>query len=253
MSFVAVGVSVGSKVIGGVIKGNANKRAAQTQANAADRANQMQWDMFQEQQGIYQKNYDQQRLDEQPWRQAGLGALEDMRGGDFQRDFTAEDFKQDPGYEFRMKEGQKALERSASARGGIQGGRAMKELARYGQGFASNEYSNAYNRFNSDRDRRFKRLSNIAGIGQNSAVRLASAGSNYTGSMGGAASRYATAYGENTMGAGNAKAGAQVANGNLWGGVASGIGQGFMNASMMGRRTPGGQAGGSYGNYGGIV
>jgi len=132
-----------------------------------------------------------------------------------------------------MKEGQKALERSASARGGIQGGRAMKELARYGQGFASNEYSNAYNRFNSDRDRRFNRLSNIAGIGQNSAARLASAGSNYAGSIGGAAGRYATAYGENTMGAGNAKAGAQVANGNLWGGVATGFGQNYMDATVM--------------------
>jgi hypothetical protein len=86
--------------------------------------------------------------------------------GDFSRDFSLADFNKDPGYQFRMDEGQRALEGSASARTGIQNGRTMRELQRYGQDYASGEYSNAYNRFNADRTSRFNRLATVAGSGR---------------------------------------------------------------------------------------
>jgi hypothetical protein len=72
--------------------------------------------------------------------QTGIGALgriEDiLMGGDMSQ------FQTSPGYEFRLAEGEKALERSAAARGGLMGGRQMKAMTRYGQDYASNEFSN---------------------------------------------------------------------------------------------------------------
>ena len=59
---------------------------------------------------------------------------------------TAADMGQDPGYQFRLTEGQKALERSGAARGVTNTGGNMKGLLDYGQQAASQEYGNVYNR-----------------------------------------------------------------------------------------------------------
>jgi len=59
---------------------------------------------------------------------------------------TAADMALDPGYQFRLSEGQKALERSGAARGVTNTGGTMKGLLDYGQQAASQEYGNVYNR-----------------------------------------------------------------------------------------------------------
>ena len=59
---------------------------------------------------------------------------------------TAADMGQDPGYQFRLSEGQRALERSGAARGVTNTGGNMKGLLDYGQQAASQEYGNVYNR-----------------------------------------------------------------------------------------------------------
>ena len=64
-------------------------------------------------------------------------------------------FQTDPGYEFRFNEGMRGLERGAAARGGVLSGGFGRKAVRYGQDYASNEYSNVYNR-----------IAGIAGIGQ---------------------------------------------------------------------------------------
>jgi hypothetical protein len=139
-------------VISSIVAGN-KAEGAQTEA-----ANRM---------GAFSKDiYDQQRADNAPWREAGQRAVGKMEDADYMRDFTMADYQADPGYQFRMDEGQKALEKSAAARGGLMSGGFMKGLAKYSQGVASQEYQNAYDRFNSDRDRRFGRLSQLSGMGQ---------------------------------------------------------------------------------------
>ncbi len=50
------------------------------------------------------------------------------------------DFTTSPGYEFRMKEGQRALEASRAASGMLNSGATGKELMEYGQGIGSAEY-----------------------------------------------------------------------------------------------------------------
>jgi hypothetical protein len=52
----------------------------------------------------------------------------------------------DPGYQWRMDQGRKALEASAAARGGLFSGATGKALVDYGQGLASQEYDKAYGR-----------------------------------------------------------------------------------------------------------
>ena len=79
-----------------------------------------------------------------PWREAGVDAL-----GKLQTKIAdgPGDFEQSPGYQFRLDEGQKALERGASARGGVLSGAAVKDAMRYGQNFATNDYDNFLRRY----------------------------------------------------------------------------------------------------------
>jgi hypothetical protein len=219
----AIGTLAGGagKLIGAKMESDAAKDAAGIQSAAADRATQLQ-----------ERMYNQSRADNEPWRQAGLGALSKMGDADYMRDFTAADFQQDPGYAFRMQEGQKALERSAAARGGLQSGGTLKALSRYGQDFASNEYQNAYTRFNADRDRRFGRLSNLAGMGQTATGQNAAYGQNY-----------ANQASENITGAANAQAAGKIGSANAWGGALSSIGQMGMD---MGAMAATGGAGGNW-------
>lgn len=209
MAFVAVATvgAAGLGLAGGIMSSNAAKDASAAQAAAADRATTLQRDI-----------YNQNREDQEPWRKAGAQALSGLGNSDFQRDFTSRDFDVDPGYNFRMAEGQKAIERSAAARGGLNSGANMKALAKYGQGLASDEYNNAYNRFNSDRDRRFNRLSSVAGVGQTANNALAQAGQNF-----------ANQAGSNMMGAANAQGAAGIAGANAMGGAISGIGSAAMS------------------------
>lgn len=97
--------------------------------------------------------------------------------GEFNQKFQ---FSQDdPGYQFRLQEGQKALQRSKAAQGAVRGGGVLKALSRYGQGMASQEYQNAFDRFQSDRAQRFGMLSDLAKTGQTSAAQAIGAGNAY--------------------------------------------------------------------------
>jgi hypothetical protein len=59
---------------------------------------------------------------------------------------TATDMAADPGYQFRLQQGQEALERSGAARGVTRTGGTLKDIVDYGQRAASQEYGNVYNR-----------------------------------------------------------------------------------------------------------
>jgi hypothetical protein len=103
------------------------------------------------------------------------------------KDFTNEDFVKDPGYEFRLAEGEKGINRALSARGGYDSGSALKALARYNQDYGSTEFGNAYNRDAANKARIFSFLSGEkqtglgavgtgAGIAQNTANNVGNIG-----------------------------------------------------------------------------
>ena len=160
MSFVAAAIA-GSALVGAY----SSNRAAKTQAEAANRATDVQRDIFNRQVEL-----------QEPWRQAGINALGKMQSGDVMG-------YMDPSYQFRLSEGLKAMQRTAAARGGLLSGGALKEAQRYGQGLASTEYGNAFNR-----------LASLAGVGQTATNQLGSAAGTYGSNVGnlmtsGAASR----------------------------------------------------------------
>jgi hypothetical protein len=59
---------------------------------------------------------------------------------------TGESMLVDPSYQFRLSEGQRALDASAAARGTLRTGGHLKDTIGYGQQFASQEYGNIYDR-----------------------------------------------------------------------------------------------------------
>ena len=113
----------------------------------------------------------------------------------FGETFTAPEVTEDPGYQFRLKEGMDALEHSAAARGGLLTGATAEALTDYSQGLASQEYGNAYNRalteyqqayniFQQNQANQFNRLSSLSGGGQTAAGNLSSAGQFAAGNIG---------------------------------------------------------------------
>lgn len=210
------GLSGVTGLVGSMIGADASKSAAKTQAKSAKNANKLIWDMYQ-----------QSRDDSMPWLTTGkdaLGKLSDLTkdGSDYMRGFNLSDFQADPGYQFRMDEGQKALERSAAASGNLNSGATLKALSRYGQDYASNEYNNAYNRWNNDHATTWNRLSSLAGVGQTQSAQLGNWGQQ-TGQV----------MGNNIIGAGNATAAGKIGAANSWNGALTNIGNNAMTMGML--------------------
>jgi hypothetical protein len=131
--------------------------------------------------------------------------------------FGMQQFQADPGYGFRLSEGQKALERSTAARVGLQSGAALKAAARYGQEMGSQEFQNAFNRFQAEREARLNPLQSLAGVGQTTSNRLSDTAGTFGRSVGG---MYMD-QGSNTA---NALLAAQRARGSAYGQLGSALG-----------------------------
>jgi hypothetical protein len=124
--------------------------------------------------------------------------------GKYGRDFGMSDFQQDPGYAFRLSEGQKALDRSAAARGGLISGGALKAASRYGQDMGSQEFQNAFNRYQTNRSNQLNPLQSLMGAGQTSTNFLGQAGAQNAGAMGNYMTGAAAAGAAGQMGSANA-------------------------------------------------
>lgn len=209
------GAAYGQKSdVGSVVSGAASIYSANKQADAARDAANMSAAGSDAALKLQSQMYNQNRADQAPWLAAGQSALgyltqgigSNGMNGDLTRSFKMSDYQADPGYAFRQSEGQKALERSAAARGGLYSGRAAKDLTRFAQDTASNEYGNAYNRFNNDQTTKFNRLSSLAGLGQNANNANAASGSNYANSATNTMMTNAANQGNSAISAANAMA-----------------------------------------------
>lgn len=171
----AIAGSAGLSAVTGLIGAN---KAAKAQKSAANRAADTQMEMFNRQVEL-----------QEPFRQGGLTAqnrlltLLGLEGGEagtpdygrYAKDFTMADYQADPGYGFRLDEGMKALERSAAARGGLLSGATLRGAQRFGQDLASQEYQNAFNRYQVNRANQLNPLQSLYGAGQTSANTLTTA------------------------------------------------------------------------------
>lgn len=130
--------------------------------------------------------------------------------------FTPEAFaaNQDPGYGFRMKEGLKAVDAQAAARGGLISGAALKASQRFGQDMASQEYQNAFNRYQTSRQNTLGSYQGLQGTGMQAAGGLSNAAGNYGTNAIGAYGAYGNAAGSAYGNFGNQQAGATGTAGN---------------------------------------
>lgn len=212
-----------STIGGNLFGASQNREAASRASDKATQANERA-QMFQ------QQMFDQQKALTAPYREGGATAqnrLMELLGiggnagsagyGKYSQDFGMSDFVTDPGYNFRLLEGQKAIDRSAAARGGTQSGAALRAATRYGQEAGSQEYGRAYDRYQTNRSNQLAPLGSLATMGANAATNSATAAGNY----GASGSKLMSDTGETQ---GNALWAAQQANNSAYGDIAKNLG-----------------------------
>jgi hypothetical protein len=116
----------------------------------------------------------------------GLGGSGNGEAGALSRDFTAADFNKDPGYDFRMQEGQTGVNNKFAASGSLLSGAALKALTKYNQDYASNEYGAAYGRFKTNQGDQYNRLTGMVNTGQNALAQTSNASMSAASGMSGA-------------------------------------------------------------------
>jgi len=290
-------IGAGSSIAGGLIGSHAAKSAADKQAESA--ANAL----------AFQKSvYEDQKKNAAPYLAAGTNALSTLQadlpsltagfdptkqglsaqfdpnapggpgaafdptkaGVPAQFSYGAKDFQADPGYQFALDEGLKAIQRSGAARGAGMGGAAIKSATNFATGLAGQQYQqafqraqstydtnygnafntyklnygnalgtyqqnygNAFNTYKSNQSDAFGRLNSLVGTGLNANNMQANAGANF-----------ANAAGQYTIGAGNALAAGQVGSANAISGALSGGSNALLNAYLA-NKVYGGGGGGS--------
>ena len=145
-------VGAGASIIGGRSQSKAVKDASKAQTKAQKQALAAQTELA------------------RPYVEAGKNAMTQYQNLAPYQSFGMPQFQADPGYNFRMSEGVKALERSAAARGLLQSGSTLKDITRFGQDAASQEYQNAFQRYLTEREARMEPYRYLTGIGQAAAA-----------------------------------------------------------------------------------
>ena len=188
------GYVAGAIAVSSLVGSDAARRAGNQQADAARYAADVQ-----------NRQYEQTRADQMPFLEAGKGAVNKLipLASEY-TPFSYSSMTADPGYQFRLSEGMKALGHQAGARGGLVSGQSLKGLQDYAQGSASNEYTNAFNRYQLERQARLAPLQSLAGVGQSTAATLGSAGAANAANVGNLMTGGAAARAAGQVGSANA-------------------------------------------------
>jgi hypothetical protein len=210
----------GMGLIKGIVGGFSSASAAKTQAEAARQGIDTVKQYADQAAGYQQPYYDIGTQNLRTLNQQVAAGTYNMAPQTFQQ--QPFNFQTEPGYQFRLNQGTNAIQGSAAAQGKGLGGATMKALARYGQGFASNEYGNAYGRYSNDRNfnyqnfvdqynrgaveqnARYGRQAGMANVGVTSANMLSNIASNAGGQVADILGQRANAQAAGTIGVGNA-------------------------------------------------
>jgi hypothetical protein len=150
----------------------------------------------------------------------------------------------DPGYQFRLQQGAKALNLGAAASGNLLTGGTANALQQYGQNFGSNEYQNVYNRalegygtnfntFEANQANQYNRLASVAGVGQTAANTINNGLANSGQQVGSTLSNAATQIGQQGNNAAAAMASGYVGSANAYGGALNNLGNQASQYAML--------------------
>lgn len=250
---VATGLALGlgiASAAGGVasaaISSHAAGQAAKTQSNAALSAAQLEHDSADKALGFQEKQYEEGVQRAQPWVTAGTSAINTLSGlmapgGQLTQQWnenfqapTAATEQNDPGFQFRLQQGEDALQNSAAAKGGLLSGNTARAEQQYGQDYASNDYQNVYNRayndystrynqFQTNQTNLYNRYAGIAGLGQQTAGQLNNLGETSATNSGNILMNSATQQGNQINNAAAARASGYVGSANAVGGLFNNI------------------------------
>lgn len=224
---VSAAVGIGTAVAGtagAAMSSSAARSAAGTQADAANRASDLQWQQFQQMQANLQPYMD--------LGQSGIGQLQQLLGsGALQKQFSFDpsQLAQTPGYQFTLQQGLKGVDNAAAAKGLNLSGAQLKGISDYTTGLADQTYGQQYNRalqsfmanygINSDQ---YNRLAGLVGLGQNAAAGVGNAGLQTASNVGGI-----------LQGGANAQAAGQIGSANAINGGIGSIGSGVGLYSLL--------------------
>ena len=194
---------MGLEIIGAGLNYKASKKASKAQQEGAAAASAVASDTADKQLALQREIWEKQQADYKPYLEQGTYGINTLGALMRPNADTSAILKNDPSYQFRLKQGQQALDRSSAARGMGYSGAQMKAAQDYGQGMASTEFGNYYNR-----------LAGLSQGGQQAAGSMAQAGGQYAsgasntlGSLGG--------YLQNNLGqAANARASGYIGKAN---------------------------------------
>ena len=229
-------------VVGGGLAYMGSQNAANAQKEAAANSAAAQTEMADKSIAAQREMFDIGRADLAPYREGGNTAQNQLMtlfglGGDatapnygkYAKDFSMSDFTADPGYQFRLDEGIKALNASAAARGGALSGANVKNAMNYGQNAASAEYTNAYNRYNANRAAQLDPIYKLYAGGQAAASGSAAAANNLGSNLGTTYSNLGTNIGNTITAGGNAEASGIVGGTNAINSTIGNLGNQYMN------------------------
>src|ERR1044072_1210880 len=226
---VAAGVAAAGSMASGAMGSAAAGKAAGQQADAERQAAELQ-----------HQQYEETRADLLPYNQAGQSVLPDLLA--YQKKaqdaltsaaadvkagipgpFTEDWLRQQPGYQWNLSQGMKAMQSSAAARGLGVSGAALKGAQQWGTGLADSTYKTAWDtaqqRF-TDLQQNFKNIYDQFGQGYDMTKGIATLGENAAAQTGDIGAKLATGAAGNLAGAGQAEAagttaGAQSLSGGL--------------------------------------
>ena len=231
MSLGSIGSVLGS--IGASLYGaNQAKKGVNAQIEAGDRAAALEAQSAADQLKLQREIWEKQQADYKPYLEQGtwginrLGDLMKKGSGQLNNPFDTylaskglaggQFNTNNPAYQFQLKQGQQALDRSSAARGMGYSGAQMKAAQDYGQGMASQQYDKEYNRATSEFGDYYNRLASLSQGGQQATTSLQNAGGQYannaSNTFGNLASAQSSILGQQA----NARASGYAANANAF-------------------------------------
>jgi hypothetical protein len=198
-------LQTGAGLVGGLIQNAGQRQAASMQSDAAQRAIDLQSQINKQQLELNAPFYSagvtgQNRLMDL----LGLGANKGAADyGKYAKDFSMADYTADPGYGFRLDEGLKQISSDARARGGAVSGRTMMGAQKYAQGLASQEYGNAFQRYQTNRANQLQPLGNLQNLGVSAANQQSATLGNYGANVGNLLGQQGQAQAAGALGQGN--------------------------------------------------